>query len=153
MKQSLFPLPLVVVIGSSWQLRVYLALAHVAGVGAVFLAALPPLAKWSGLILTTISLLFHLRPRPRLRLRGNEEGAMEVWLEEKWQTANISSNSVVWPIGIVLRVAIANQRRYRNLLVLPDSMPASDFRRLRVWLRWRGKPMHSLPGSKNENDQ
>lgn len=159
MQQSAFPLPLVVDIGKSWRLRTYLAVAHIAGVGAVFLAALPPFAQWSVLCMAMISLGIHLRVPPRLRLRCDQTGVMEVWREEKWETASIASNSVVWPIAIVLRLAYAktstnaNQRHYRNVIVLPDSMPATDFRRLRVWLRWRAKPAHSTPGAKGGDDQ
>lgn len=159
MPQSAFPLPLVVDIGSSWRLRAYLVAAHIAGGGAVFLAALPPLAQWSVLFLTMISLGMHLRARPRLRLRCDQAGAVAVWREEKWHAASIAGNSVVWPIAIVLRLACAktstsaDQAQYSSVIVLPDSMPATDFRRLRVWLRWRAKPVHSLPGEKGGDDQ
>lgn len=154
-----FPLPLVVDIGSSWRLRVYLVAAHIAGVGAVFLAALPLLAQWSVLFLTLISLGMHLRARPRLRLRCDQAGAVAVWREEKWQAASIAGNSVVWPIAVVLRLAYAktgtnaDQARYNSVIVLPDSMPETDFRRLRVWLRWRAKPVNSMPGVKGGDDQ
>jgi toxin CptA len=159
MQQSAFPLPLVVDIGSSRRLRAYLVAAHIAGGGAVFLAALPPSAQWSALFLVMLSLGIHLRAQPRLRLRCDQAGAMAVWREERWQAASIASNSVVWPMAIVLRLAYAttttnaNQPRYSNVIVLPDCMPAADFRRLRVWLRWRAKPTHPIPGAKTRDDQ
>ena len=145
-----FPLPLVVEIGGSRQLRLFLIAAHIAGVSALFLAALPPVSQWSGAVLLTISLVLHFRPRSSFRLRGDDEGILMVWREGKWQATRIANSSVVWPICIVLRLAFANQRRYSSLVVLPDSLPETDFRRLRVWLRWRLKHEVSKPEAVSE---
>jgi toxin CptA len=134
-----FPLPLVVEIIDSRQLRLFVFTAHIAGISALFLAALPPVTQWSGAVLLTISLLLHFRPRSNFRLHGDEEGKLMLWREGKWQATRMANSSVVWPFFIVLRLATAHQRRYSNLVVLPDSLPATDFRRLRVWLRWRLK--------------
>ena len=150
MHPAKFPLPLVVEIGGSRQLRLFLITAHIAGVSALFLAALPPVSQWSGAVLLTISLLLHFRPRSSFRLRGDEEGKLMVWWEGKWQPTRIANSSVVLPFCVVLRLGYANQRRYRNLVVLPDSLPATDFRRLRVWLRWRLKHEASTPEAVNE---
>ena len=145
MHQARFPLPLLVEIGGSRQLRLFLIAAHIAGICTLFLADLPPLSQWSGAVMLTVSLLLHFRPSTNFRLRGDDEGKLMIWREGKWQTTRISNSSVVWPFCIVLRLAIANQRGYSNLVVLPDSMPATDFRRLRVWLRWRLKIETSTP--------
>ncbi len=145
-----FPLPLVVEIIGSRQLRLFLITAHIAGVSAMFLAALPPVSQWSGAVVLTISLLLHFRPRSNFRLRGDDEGKLMVWREGKWQTTRIANSSAVWSFCIVLRLAIANQPRYSNLVVLPDSLPATDFRRLRVWLRWCLKHEAATPEAVSE---
>ena len=140
-----FPLPLVVEIGGSRQLRIFLISAHIAGISALFLADLPSLSQWIGAVILTVSLLLHFRPSTNFRLRGDDEGKLMIWREGKWQTTRISNSSVVWSFCIVLRLAIANQRGYSSLVVLPDSLPEPDFRRLRVWLRWRLKHEVSKP--------
>jgi toxin CptA len=152
MHPAKFALPLVVEIFDSRQLRLFLITAHIAGVCALFLAALPPVSQWSGAFLLTISLLLHFRPRPCFRLRADAEGKMMVWREGKWQPTRIANSSVVLPCCVVLRLAFANQRRYRNLVALPDSLPATDFRRLRVWLRWRLKHEASIPEAVSEQN-
>jgi toxin CptA len=150
MHQAKFPLPLVVETFGSRQLRLFLITAHIAGVFALFLAALPPVFQWSGAVMLTTSLLLHLRPHSGFRLRGDEEGKLMLWGQGKWQPTRISNSSVVLPFCVVLRLTFANQRRYRNLVVLPDSLPATDFRRLRVWLRWRLKHETSVPADAGE---
>jgi len=145
MHPARFPLPLLVEIGGSRQLRLFLITTHSAGICALFLADLPSLSQWTGAVMLTVSLLLHLRPSTYFRLRGDDEGKLMIWQEGKWQTTRISNSSVVWSFCIVLRLAIANQRGYSSLVVLPDSMPATDFRRLRVWLRWRLKIETSTP--------
>ena len=46
-------------------------------------------------------------------------------------------DSVVFNQLIVLRLRIGDTRRVVNLVLLPDSMSAEQFRVLRLWLRWR----------------
>ncbi len=145
-----FPLPLVIEIGDSQLLRLFLISAHLAGIGALFFAALPPISQWSGVVLLTISLILHFRPRSRFRLRGDEEGKLQVWQEGKWQPTRIANSSVVWPFCVVLRLTIANQKKFRRLVILPDSLPEPEFRRLRVWLRWRLKYEATTPEAISE---
>ena len=140
-----FPLPLVIEIRDSRLLRLFLMNAHLAGIGALFFAALPPISQWSVAVLLTISLILHFRPRSNIRLRGDEEGKLKVWRQGKWQPTRIANSSVVWSFCVVLHLTIANQRRFRSLVILPDSLPETDFRRLRVWLRWRLKHESPMP--------
>jgi hypothetical protein len=95
MHQAKFPLPLVVETFGSRQLRLFLITAHIAGVFALFLAALPPVFQWSGAVMLTISLLLHFRPHSGFRLRGDEEGKLMLWGQGKWQPTRISNSSVV----------------------------------------------------------
>lgn len=132
----MFPSPLVVTIGSSLQLRILLAAAHAASALAIFLAALPVLMQWTGAVLLVFSLVYYCRPAQSVRLRGNHEGKLEIWHDTHWQEAHLAGSSNVLANCAVLHLAVENRKRY--LIVLPDSLPREDFRRLRVWLRWRG---------------
>jgi toxin CptA len=134
----MFPLPLVVTIGDSRRLRLFLATSHVCCAVAIFLAALPPLFQWAGMALLIFSLIYYWHPALEVRLRGDRDGNLEIWHDKQWRAVRLAGSSVVLPGCTVLRIASENRWLNRNLVVLPDSLPADDFRRLRVWLRWRG---------------
>lgn len=137
----MFPLPLVVTIGSSRQLRILLAVVHAASALAIFLAALPALWQWIGAGLLIISLAYYSRPAQTVRLRGNRDGKLEIWHATHWQAAVLARSSTVLPNCTVLQLSVDHRKRY--LIILPDSLPTEDFRRLRVWLRWQGNKPHS----------
>lgn len=66
------------------------------------------------------------------RLRDGEQEQYLDWTDE----------AVVWSWLIVLRFRERSSRRRINFVFLPDSAPAEDLRRLRVWLRtllWRSQ--------------
>jgi toxin CptA len=134
----MFPLPLVVTIGTSRQLRLFLASLHVCCAVAIFLAALPPIFQLAGMVLLIFSLIHYWRPAQAVRLRGDRDGNLEIWHDTQWRAARLVGSSVVLPSCTVLRMAGEHRWLNRNLVVLPDSLPADEFRRLRVWLRWRG---------------
>lgn len=70
-----------------------------------------------------------------LRLLG--DGAMECRLagEEGWLVAELMSGATVHPWLTVIRLKLAEGMV--AAVVLPDSATTEEFRRLRVWLRWR----------------
>jgi toxin CptA len=137
----MFPLPLVVTIGASKQLRLFLAASHVACAAAIILAALDPALQWAGIALLCFSLAYYWRPTRSIRLRGDREGKLEIWQGDKWGEAHLAESSVTLPACTVIRIGSAGRQRRQGLIVLPDSLPAEDYRRLRVWLRWRGSKL------------
>jgi toxin CptA len=139
----MFPLPLVASIDGSRQLRSLLAFVHLCGAVAIFLTSLPLPLQWTGLLLLTISMALYWRQNQQIRVRGNQNGKFEVWLSGKWCVASIDSSSVIWPGLTVVRFATESERLHRHLVILPDSLPKEDFRRLRVWLRWRSRKPES----------
>ncbi|RPH39124.1 MAG: hypothetical protein EHM87_24640 [Burkholderiales bacterium] len=132
------PSPFVVNIGNSRRLRLYLAAAHMSCAFGLVLAALPPFLQWTGLVLLSGSLVHYWRRDQSARVRGDQAGKFEIRLDEKWRVARLADACVIWPSCTVLRFAVEPGRRKRNLVVMPDSLPEEDYRRLRVWLRWRG---------------
>jgi len=149
----MFPLPLVVTIGDSWRLRLYLAAAHAGCAGAIFLAALAPLLQWAGMVLLSFSLVYYWRTARDVRLRGDRTGKLEIWHDQHWHAAWLAGSSVILPSCTVLRIASEHRWLNRNLVVLPDSLPADDFRRLRVWLRWRGNRPDATRAASGMPDQ
>jgi len=134
----MFPLPLVVEVGDSRQRKWYLTGLHSAAAVGVFLAGLPLPAQAASASALALSLAYYWRPTAPARLRCHRDGTLEIWHEADWRMARLDDSSVIWPGFVSLRHGLA-QKRGGTLLVLPDSMPAADFRRLRVWLRWRSE--------------
>jgi hypothetical protein len=134
----MFPLPFVLTVGDSRHLRLFLAAVHVACAFGIFLAAIDPAIQWSGLVLLILSLSYHWRPSAAARLRCGAEGKLEIWQDDQWREAKLASSSVILPSCTLLLMRIENTQRNLSLVLLVDSLPPDDFRRLRVWLRWRG---------------
>lgn len=123
-----------------------LAVSHA---GALLLAWITPLEGWLSLLLSlaTLGSLQHalryhaLRSAPEaligLELRPDGSAAVQERVGA-WKQARLLGSSCVSPRLTILDLAIAGARLRRSLVVAPDSLQADDFRRLRVWLRWRG---------------
>ena len=56
-----------------------------------------------------------------------------------WREAALLGSSFVAPHLTVLNLKPAGERLAKHLVILPDAVDAEDFRRLRVWLKWRCK--------------
>ena len=104
----------------------------------LFLLSIAALA-WTG---------YHLSLDARLRLqhscvafRLEGEGDIVLVLRNgRHVPCRLSADSLVTPYLVILNVALNEQRSGRSLLILPDSMGAERFRRLRVALKWGDKP-------------
>ena len=99
------------------------------------------------------SLLLHIR-RDALLLSGHavtellleDAGRCEFTLKNGETLAgNIEGSTFVAPLLIVINVRLEGQRRRRAAILMPDSAPAAELRRVRVWLRHRVRP--DAPGS------
>ncbi|HNQ04740.1 MAG TPA: hypothetical protein PKH69_09015 [Thiobacillaceae bacterium] len=156
----MFPLPLVITVGPSTRLRLLLTGLHLLAAMALWLAALPLALQTSGSLLLALGLARHLRGAHGVTLRGNEKGQLEIRAGQTWHALHDTRVHLLSPGLTLLRFENPGNARARNLLVLPDSMPAEDYRRLRVWLQWKYKDMterdnahwdHPRPGRRYAN--
>ena len=131
-----------------------LALAH----GAAILCSILFLPGWwmPGLvsIALVVSLVFHVR-RDALQLSGtavtgvllHDGGQCELTLSDGGAlTGNVEVSTFVAPLLVVINVRLAGPGRPRSVVLMPDSAPAEDLRRVRVWLRHRVRPDISASG-------
>jgi hypothetical protein len=136
-----------IVIAASPLLAVLLVIVHLIASACAFIF-LP--AWWAAAILTAAlcaSLVFHLR-RDALRLSG--EAVIEVTArprtqptaDPRWCTARRHGSGLVFVPGSFtgVNVRLDDGRKLRSVAVMPDSAPAEEQRRLRVWLRYRPHP-------------
>ena len=135
----MFPLPLVVAIRPWGGGGGRGAGGGAAAAGALALAALPPGWRWAGMASLAVSLVWHWRRQPPVtRLRGHADGRLEIAeATGDWHPARVHGDSLALPWLTRLRLVLPDRRRHARGLILADSLPAGDFRRLRVWLRWR----------------
>ena len=69
-------------------------------------------------------------------LRCCPDGGLEVRDGPEWGKVQVHPQSTVLPWLVVLRYRPQAGQRWRAWVILADSLPAEDFRRLRVWLKW-----------------
>ncbi|HEX9450807.1 MAG TPA: protein YgfX [Burkholderiales bacterium] len=137
--------PLRLQIAASPLLAGALSLAH----GAAIACAVGFLPGWWMPALAsaalTVSLVFHVR-RDALQLSG--DAVTEILLRDGGYSeftllngdtlaGNTEGSTFVAPLLIVINVRPAGRGRRRTAVLLPDSAPAQDLRRVRVWLRHR----------------
>lgn len=141
----MFPLPLLITVAPSRRLRLLVAGLHLAAAGALWLADLPMAAQLASTGLIGASLAAYRRPGQPVTLRAKSRGELEIREGDAWKPVPAFSAQLLFPAITLLRYTPAGQDRPAYLAILPDSLPAQDFRRLRVWLRWLGDRRGSKP--------
>jgi toxin CptA len=139
--------PLRLRIAASPLLAGALLLAH----GAAIVCAVVFLPGWWMPVLVSaaiaVSLVFHIR-RDALQLSGDavtalylkDEGRCELTLlNGDTLTGNIEGSTFVTASLTIINVRPVGGRP-RAAVLMPDSAPAQDLRRIRVWLRYRVRP-------------
>jgi toxin CptA len=126
----------------SLKLAGLLLVAHALALAAVWvsLAGWPQVLAAFGVVLSGAGCLAEalLRSsRAAVSLELREDGRAS-WRDRNggWHESRLGSGHFVSAIFVVLRLDQAGRGR-KWLVLMGDSAPAEDFRRLRIWLRWR----------------
>lgn len=150
---TLHSAPLVMRLKPSRLARAVLLLVFLLALAAIGLAD-PPLPVRLGAALLAAAITLHAwRVRLPLELKLYPDGRLE-WREtaSSWQAVSLLPRSAVGPWLCLLACRAEGEKRVRNLTILPDSLAADDFRRLRVWLRWRAAVQGAVPGGDESPD-
>lgn len=131
--------PAVFELKPSRQLRGYLTGLLALAAVALFIADLAMGWRMVGLAALALGTFVSLRPRTAARLRCHEDGRLELWDRGAWRETAPQAGMVVLPGLTVLRLRPEGLGRSLSVVALPDSLPAEELRRLRVWLRWRAR--------------
>lgn len=129
----------------SRQLAVLLVLAHAAAAGAALAVEIPVVLKIALTLLIAGSCAAYLYGPALLRsdeaivgLEIGEGGGLSFQTRRgEWQEGTLLGSSFVAPYLTVLNIKATGKRFARHVVILPDSIDAEDFRRLRVRLRWQ----------------
>ena len=127
-----------------------LTLAHFAALAAAFLA----LSGWerylvSGLVLGSLgrslagALLLGSEQARSLEL-GEDRRASWKNRDGTWREGRLGASHFISAMFAVVELR-DSQGRASRVVLMPDSVPPEDFRKLRVWLRWRPGPARQGP--------
>ena len=128
----------------SRQLAAILIAGHSAVAGLLLYLDLAIEWKVAALALILTSLLLEIRVAFRLnanavtmlRIAGDNVLSAQT-RRGNWHVCEVLGSTYVTAFLTVLNLRANGERRIRNVVILPDSAGAEDYRRLRVWLRWR----------------
>ena len=134
-----------ITIGPSRQLALLLTLAHMRAAASALSVDISIWLK-AALVLAVAGSLLHALNGSALRRSGRAIVALEIGEGAAasfktrcgdWHKAVLLDSSFVAPYLTVLNLRTGLSRLAHHVVIMPDSVSAEDFRRLRVWLRWR----------------
>jgi toxin CptA len=131
-------------ISPSVRLAVALCVAHLAAAGLLWLIPVPELAKGAATLAIAFSLVYFLSRDAALHA-ANAIVALELksggisyrTRDGNWVESELSDSSYVSPAVTIVALKPRGKGRTRRAILLPDSVDARDFRRLRMWMRWK----------------
>jgi toxin CptA len=134
-------------VSPSVRLALALCAAHLAAAGLLWLVPIPVLGKGAVTLGIAFSLVYFLA-RDAVLHAANAIVALELkdgggisfrTRDGNWVDSELSETSYVSP-GLTIVVLRPRARgRTRRVIILPDSLDARDFRRLRMWMRWKNE--------------
>lgn len=140
---------LTIAVGPSRRLAGLLAGMHGFAAALFWLAPLP---HWIAVLLVAVLLGsawrtlrsdgFRTVPHSLIALRLDADCHCEFQTRAgAWHEATLLGSSFAAPYLTVLNLKPAGGRLVKHLVILPDAVNAEEFRRLRVWLKWRCSKM------------
>ena len=134
-----------IAIRPSRRLTLLLSLAHAAALGACLAADMPVALKLFVVLLIGLSCAHALYDAALLRSRKAivaleiaDDGVLTFQMRSgEWRRGILLDSSFVAPYLTVLNLKTDGTRLARHVVVMADSVAAEEYRRLRVWLRWR----------------
>lgn len=135
----------------SYALATLLVLSHA---GALMLAYAADLPLWCDIAATVAigaSLAWSVC-RSALRATAGSVNAIEIGADDVlsvatqrdgWSACDVADDTYVSALITLLNLKVREGGRRVSVVLTPDAVHADDFRRLRVWLRWKqhGKPL------------
>lgn len=129
----------------SRRLAATLVVVHLAAAAAIFAVEIRIVLKVAVALMIAASCAAYLYGPVLLR---NAEAIVELEIGEgaalsfqtrrgEWREGALLGSSFVAPYLTVLNIAVPERWLARHVVILPDGIDAEEFRRLRVWLRWR----------------
>ena len=129
-------------------LTAILVLAHGAAIAMVALAGMPFWLELIAIAALVASLVFDVRQTALLRapdamitleIASDDKLSIQTRRSE-WIECEVLDSTYVTSFLTILNLKGIDSGRNTRAVILPDSLDAEDFRKLRVWLRWKREP-------------
>jgi len=132
-------------VSPSVRLAVALCAGHLAATGVLWLLPLPVLVKGAISLAVAASLVYFLAldaalhaAKAIVELELKDDGGVAFRTREgRWVDSELAASSYVSPGLTIVVLKPRGRGRARHVILLPDSVDARDFRRLRMWMRWK----------------
>lgn len=127
-------------------IAIAVSLVHLAAAGVLWLVPIPVLGKAVFAFAIAISLVFFMARDAALHaahsivvLELGEGGEIACQTRRgEWLECELLGSSYVSPQMTVVNLRPRGGWRTRRVILVPDNVDPRDFRRLRMWLRWKG---------------
>ncbi len=120
-----------------------LIIAHGAALASLLSLTVPSWSKAALATLILFSMMHHLRrnawlsaPSAAVALVLETDRAVLTTRGGKQLSGQVQRDSLIMPFCTVLNVLPQGARLVHSIVILPDSLDAETFRRLRVWMKW-----------------
>ncbi len=118
---------------------------HLAAAGVLWLVPIPVLGKVVMTFLVAISLIYFMARDAALHaansivaLELREDGGIACLMRRgEWLDCELLGSTYVSPHMTVVNLRPQGWLRTRRVILVPDNIDPRDFRRLRMWLRWK----------------
>lgn len=129
-------------------LTAILVLAHGAAIAMVALAGMPLWLELIAIAALVASLVFDVRQTALLRapdalitLEIASDDRLSIQTRRgEWIECEVLGSTYVTSFLTILNLKVIDSGKNTRAVLLPDSLDAEDFRKLRVWLRWKRDP-------------
>ena len=122
-----------------------LVLAHGAAIAMIVMAGMAPWLDALAIAALVASLVFSVRQSALLRATDAVIG-LEITSDDKfsiqtrrggWIECEVLGSTYVISFLAILNLKRTDSGKITHAVILPDSLDAGEFRKLRVWLRWK----------------
>ena len=128
----------------SWILAAILAVAHGAAIAAVVVVEMPLWLTFVVMVALIANLSLELRhaslrmPDAAVAIEISSDNVFSVQTRRgEWLEYEVLGNTYVLSFLAILNLKQTDNGAAKRIVILPDSIAAEDFRKLRVWLRWK----------------
>ncbi len=129
-------------------LTAILVLAHGAAIAIVALAGMPLWPALIAIAALVANLIYDLRQTALLRAPdalialeiASDDRLIVQTRRREWIECAVLGSTYVTSFLTILNLKVIDSGRNTRAVILPDSLEAEDFRKLRVWLRWKHDP-------------
>lgn len=144
-------------VGPSALIAVAVSAVHLAAACMVWLVPVPVLWQAVLTLAIAVSLIYFMARDAALHaassivaLELREGGGIACRTRAgEWLECDLLDSSYVSPRVTVVNLRPRGWRRYRRVILVPDNVDSRDFRRLRMWLRWRSSTVNPITAGRD----